>query len=281
MITHSEQGNSFWDIERKGGEAAAEIDHVKLIYLNDPTASKQAQLVINAVNQHVDGIAVTLAFPDAMKPAVKQAEQAGIPVIAFNAGYKKWKKLGALEFIGQDETLAGKAVGRRLNSEGAKSVVCVDHQQGAVQLEERCAGIKKTFHGHVDVLFVPGFDMSSARTRIMAKLQQNPKIDYVVTLGSPFVPVAAQAVQMAGSQAKVGTFDLDPRAVRLIQQGKVQWAVDQQPYLQGYEAIDLLYRYKINGNILGGGKMILTGPTFVTQKNADQVAKAVKAGIRG
>ena len=122
--------------------------------------------------------------------------------------------------------------------------------------------------------------MAAAQSRIVAKLQQDPSVGYVVTLGAPFVPAALQAVQMANSKSKVGTFDLTPRAVGLIQDGKLQWAVDQQPFVEGYEAIDLLWLFKTNGDTLGGGGPVLTGPSFVDKSNVDMVAKFAKAGTR-
>ena len=280
MITHGQPGDAFWDIIRKGAEAAAAKDNVKLVYLSNPTASGEAQLVTNAIQQHVDGIALTLAFPDAMASAVKQAQAAGIPIVGFNAGGNDWKKAGLLGYVGQNETLAGEAVGERLSSDGSKSAICVDQQQGAVQLEERCDGIKKSFKGNLFVLYVPGYDMGSAQSWIVAKLQQDPSIDYVVTLGAPFAPTALKSVQMAGSNAKVGTFDLTPSAVNLIQQGPLQWAVDQQPFVEGYEAVDLLWLSKTNGDTVGGGQPVLTGPTFVTKENIGEVAKYAKQGTR-
>ena len=61
MITHAQPGDTFWDIIRKGANEAAKKDNIKLIYLADPTADKEAQLISNVVQQHVDGIALTLA----------------------------------------------------------------------------------------------------------------------------------------------------------------------------------------------------------------------------
>ena len=122
--------------------------------------------------------------------------------------------------------------------------------------------------------------MASAQSRMVAKLQQDPNIGYIVTLGAPFAPTALSAVQMAGSNTKVGTFDLTPQAVGLIKQGKLQWAIDQQPFAEGYEAIDLLWLYKTNANVLGGGGPVLTGPAFVTKENVDVVAKFAKQGTR-
>jgi simple sugar transport system substrate-binding protein len=280
MITHAQPGDTFWDIIRKGANAAAKKDNVKLIYLSDPTADKEAQLIANVVQQHVDGIALTLAFPEAEAKDVKAAQDAGIPIVAFNAGTDDWKKQGVLMYVGQDETIAGQAVGQRLNDEGAKSVLCVDQQQGAVQLEARCDGIKKAFKGAFQILYVTGYDMPTVRARLQAKLQQDPNVDYVVTLGAPFAPTVSDAIVAASSKAKLGTFDLTPQAVTLIQNGKLQWAIDQQPFVEGYEAIDLLWLNKINGDVVGGGQPVLTGPTFVTKANIDLVAKFAKAGTR-
>lgn len=280
MITHAQSGGTFWNIVRKGAEDAAKKDHVQLLYLNNPTDSGEAQLITNVVEQHVDAIALTLAFPAAESTALKQAQAAGIPVLGFNAGLPDWKKAGLLMYVGQDETIAGEAVGERLNAEGAKDVVCIDQQQGAVQLEARCDGIKKTFNGKMTMLYVNGYDMASAASRILASLQQNPHIDYMVTLDAAFAPLVINAVQTAGTATKVGTFDLNQQAVQEIEQGKLQWAVDQQPYVEGYEAIDLLWLYKTNGDIVGGGLPVLTGPAFVSKDNVLEVAKFARRGTR-
>jgi simple sugar transport system substrate-binding protein len=280
MITHAQPGDTFWDIIRKGANAAAEKDHVKLLYLAAPEGPKEAQLIQNVINQHVDGIALTLAFPDAEAPMVKAAQAAGIPIVGFNAGVDVWKAMGLLGYAGQDETVAGRAVGEQLSKDGAKNVVCLDQQQGAVQLEARCNGIKETFKGKMEVLYATGYDMPTVKARMQAKLQQDPSIDYVVTLGAPFAPVVLDAIGAAGSSAKVGTFDMSPVAIDLIAQGKLQWAIDQQPYVEGYEAVDMIWLNKTNGDTVGGGQAVLTGPFFVTKANAADVAKYAKAGTR-
>ena len=280
MITHAQPGDTFWDIIRKGANAAAEKDHVKLLYLSAPEGPKEAQLIQNVIDQHVDGIALTLAFPDAEAPMVKAAQAAGIVVVGFNAGVDVWKAQGLLGYAGQDETVAGRAVGEQLNKDGAKNVVCLDQQQGAVQLEARCNGIKDAFKGKMEVLYATGYDMPTVKARMQAKLQQDPSIDYVVTLGAPFAPVVLDAVGAAGSSAKVGTFDMSPVAIDLIAQGNLQWAIDQQPYVEGYEAVDMIWLNKTNGDTVGGGQAVLTGPFFVTKANAADVAKYAKAGTR-
>jgi simple sugar transport system substrate-binding protein len=281
MITHAAPGDTFWDTIRKGAQTAAAKDNIKLVYSSSPNGPNQANLVQNAVDQKVDGIAVTLAKPDAMKSAVEKAEKAGIPVVGFNGGVRDWKEQGLLEYVGQDESLAGEAVGRKLNKAGAKHTACVIQEQGHVELEARCAGVKKTFKGKTDILYVNGTDMNSVKARITAKLKQDDSIDYVTTLGAPFAMTAIQSIADAGSKAKLDTFDLNKDLVGAIKAGKIQWAVDQQPFLQGYLSVDSLWLYKMNGNYSGGdAKPVLTGPAFVEKSNIDKIAKFAAKGTR-
>ncbi|MCX4992901.1 MULTISPECIES: substrate-binding domain-containing protein [unclassified Streptomyces] len=281
LVTHQAPGDTFWDIVRKGADAAAAKDNIRLVYSADPSAGTQANLVQNAIDQKVDGIAITLAKPDAMKDVVAKATSAGIPVVGLNSGLSDWKKLGLTEFFGQDETVAGEALGKRLNSEGAKKVVCVVQEQGNIGLTQRCDGVKKTFSGSTENLYVNGTDMPSVKSTITAKLKQDKAIDYVVTLGAPYALTSVQSIGDAGSKAKIATFDLNKDLTGAISKGTIEFAVDQQPYLQGYLAIDSLWLYKNNGNYSGGGEQpVLTGPAFVDKSNVDTVAKFASKGTR-
>ncbi|MCW2591883.1 MAG: monosaccharide transporter substrate-binding protein family [Mycobacterium sp.] len=280
MITHEVPGDSFWDLIRKGAQAAADKDNIELRYSNDPEAPAQANLVQSAIDSKVDGIAVTLAKPDAMAPAIKAAEAAGIPVVAFNSGFDDFKAMGIQEYFGQDEKLAGVAAGEKLNADGAKKIICVIQEQGQVALESRCAGVKQGFKGQSEILNVNSKDMPSVEATITAKLQQDPSVDHVVALGAPIALTAAQSVGNANSSAKIVTFDTNAALVDAIKGGKVQWAVDQQPFLQGYLAIDSLWLFKNNKNLIGGGQPTLTGPSFIDQGNIDAVAELAKAGTR-
>ncbi|MGH3641873.1 MAG: substrate-binding domain-containing protein [Mycobacterium sp.] len=280
MITHEVPGDSFWDLIRKGAQAAADKDNIELRYSSDPEAPNQANLVQSALDSKVNGIAVTLAKPDAMAPAVKAALAAGIPVTAFNSGFDDFKRMGVQEYFGQDEKLAGIAAGEKLNADGAKKIICVIQEQGQVALESRCAGVTQGFKGSTEILNVNSKDMPSVESTITAKLQQDPMVDHVVALGAPIALTAIQSVGNANSQAKIVTFDTNAALVDAIKNGQVQWAVDQQPYLQGYLAIDALWLYINNKNLIGGGAPTLTGPSFIDASNIDAVASLAKAGTR-
>ncbi|MFD4477852.1 sugar ABC transporter substrate-binding protein [Streptomyces sp. NPDC058471] len=280
MITHSGEGDTFWDIVQSGAKQAARKDNVEFLYSNDKEAKGQAELVQSAIDKKVDGIVVTLAKPEAMKAVLGKAEAAGIPVVTINSGGEFSADFGALSHIGQDESVAGEAVGDELNKRGKKKALCVIHEQGNVSLEQRCAGVKKTFKGSVDNLNVEGTNAPGAQSSISAKLQATKDIDAVVTLGAPIAAISVKAKEDAKSKAEVDTFDLNAEVVKRLKAKEVGFAVDQQPYLQGYLAIDELWLYKTNANVLGGGKPVLTGPAIVTEKDVPKLEKYTARGTR-
>jgi simple sugar transport system substrate-binding protein len=280
MVTHGAPSDTFWDIIRKGASAAAAKDNVTLKYSSDPDSGKQATLIQSAIDSKVDGIAVTLPDPPAIAPAVKKAIAAGIPVVAFNAGIGQYQESGAMSYFGSDESLAGQTAGKRASDDGYKHVLCVIQFQGQVQLEARCDGVKSTFSGKWDKIYVNGNDRPAEQSTIAAKLKQDSSIDFVVTLGAPDALAAMNAVKDSGSKAKVGTFDFNPQIPPKIESGELQWAIDQQPYLQGYLSVDSLWLYKTNGNVLGGGKPTLTGPFVVDKSNIGVVGKFAASGTR-
>jgi len=280
MVTHSGEGDTFWDIVQNGAKVAARKDNVQFLYSANKEGKEQAQLIQAAIDQKVDGIVVTLAKPEAVQDVVKKAVAAGIPVVTINSGAEFSKGLGALSHIGQDEAVAGEAVGEELNKQGKKKALCVIHEQGNVSLEARCAGVKKTFEGTVENLNVEGTNMPASTSSIEAKLQSSADIDAVVTLGAPFAAASVKAKAGAGSDAEVNTFDLNADVVKQLKAGEIAFAVDQQPYLQGYLAIDELWLNKVNGNVIGGGKPILTGPALVTEKDVPALEKLTADGTR-
>jgi simple sugar transport system substrate-binding protein len=279
MVTHETPGDTFWDKIKAGANQAAKNNGITLKYSNDPDPAKQATLIQNAVDSKVDGIATTLATPDALAGAVKSAKDAGIPVVAFNSGIDQYAQTGASMYFGSDENLAGETAGKRIAEAGGKHALCVIQAAGSVALEARCAGVKKGVSGTENIQ-VNGADDPSVVSALQAKLAQDKSIDYIVTLGAPIALDALKAMDASGSSAKLITFDLHVDAAQAIKDGKIEFSIDQQPYVQGYLAIQALYLNKKNGNDIGGGKAVLTGPSFVDKTNIDTILPFAKNNTR-
>ncbi len=279
MITHETPGDTFWDRIKAGAQQAAKDTGATLKYSSDPEASKQAVLIQNAIDSKVDGIATTLVTPDALIPTIKKAVDAGIPVDTFNSGIDFFQKAGALTHFASNEKLAGQQAGKRAAAAGATKILCTIQQTGSVALEDRCAGVKDSFP-NTENLQVNGADDAAVTSAIQAKLTQDKSINWVITLGAPQALDTVKAAQTAGVTVKIGTFDTNPDAAQAVSDGKIEWFIDQQPYLQGYMAVTQLYLYKKNGNVLGGGQPVLTGPSFVDKTNIAQVLPFIKQNTR-
>ena len=279
MVTHEAPGDTFWDKIRNGAEQAAKDHNITLKYSNDPDAGNQATLVQNAVSSKVDGLATTMPNPEAIGPAAQKAVEAGIPTVAFNAGGDTYKDYGILMYFGSNEDLAGQTVGSKLTQDNAGKTICVIQEQGQVQLEARCAGVAKT-DPTTENLFVNGRDLPSVQQTIGAKLQQDPSITNIVTLGADIALASQKAIADAGSQAQVATFDLNADVAQQIKDGGIAFSVDQQPYVQGYLAVTSLWLNLTNGNDIGGGGPVLTGPSIVDDTNIDPIIAYTKNNTR-
>ena len=279
LVTHAAPGDAFWDVVKSGAEAAGKQEGIKVSYSGDPDPAKQSQLIDNAVAQKVQGIAVSMANPDGLKESIQKAIAAGVPVITINSGLEKSKEFGALTHVGQSEELAGEGAGAKFKSLGAKKLLCVIHEAGNVGLESRCSGARKTF-GAAQNLQVDISNIADAQNTIKSKLLADPSIDAILTLNDGIAKAAVAATKEAKSTAKIATFDVSSDVTDAVLAGDIVFAVDQQPYLQGYLPV-VFFGLKVrNGNDVGGGQPVYSGPGYVTKDNAAQVKKFAATGTR-
>ncbi len=302
VITHGDNG-SFWSVVYAGAKAEAALRGVHLTEVYGSQQKGQAQpddnaenaQIQDAINQHVDGIAVSDHDPALMNPTILKATQAGIPVILLNAGCDDADiaATGAMTCVGQPETLAGKQSGVKLASLKADNVLCVIHQSGQNVLD-RCQGVAEGLglsscsnaasppaSGPACtqlVLSTPNAasNPTQAISQVTAYLQAHPSINAVMTLNSA---IGTALVAAKPANVVIGTFDLDPQVLTDVKDGSLAFAVDQQQFLQGVLPIDFLYAYHaFNGQSTGGGTTVATGPLLVTKANVAKVAAAVAAG---
>jgi len=280
VITHGAPGDSFWDVVKSGAVQAGKDEGVDLHYQSDPDVGKQATLIDNAVAAGTDGLVVSMANPDGLEKSIKAAVAAGVPVITINSGLDQWQQFGAITHVGQSETLAGKAAGEQLDNAGVKNALCVIQEAGNVGLEQRCAGAASTFSGKLTNLQVDNTDLSGSEATIESKIQADPTIDGILSLGGDMSGQAVKAVDNTGADITVGTFDVNADVVQNILDGKILFAIDQQPYVQGYMGVTGIYLKALNGNDIGGGQPVYSGPAIITKDNAEAVLQFAQQGTR-
>jgi simple sugar transport system substrate-binding protein len=283
MITHGDDGG-FWSIVRKGAKDAADVLKVQLDYQGSAGDAKlQSEMINAAITQGAQGLAVSAPDIGAISTAVKSATAKGIPVVTLNSGADLVKQIpGVITHVGQSETLAGERAGEALGDVGAKRVLCILHEVNNIGLQERCKGaadgLARSDGGTVVNVQVTGkADPGSTAREVGAAIEaQNP--DAVLALD----PDIAMAVSKEAKKkaVKLATFDLSPAVLTAIEAGDILFAVDQQPYLQGYLPVTFLELAVRNRNEVGAGSIVLTGPSLVTKDNAAAIAALSAQGTR-
>jgi simple sugar transport system substrate-binding protein len=295
FVVGGKADDPFWAIVKKGFDDATlvvESHGGTATYLQPQTYDRlgpdAANLVRTAMGQGATAIAVPDWVPEAQDEAIKAAVDAGIPVIVFNAGgYEKAKELGALNYIGSDEYLAGKAGGEYIAKNGATNVICVNTIPGAANLEARCKGVIDGVTGaggSAAQLPLPPTafgNPTAVAEAIKAQLLKNPAIDGVITISAGDADSAANGIMQAGApgRVKLGTFDMNQTNLDRIKNGAQLLSIDQQPYLQGFLAVSLLDSHVNFGTELPT-KPVMTGPAIVDASNVDLTLAGVKLGAR-
>ncbi|MFC8667975.1 MULTISPECIES: sugar ABC transporter substrate-binding protein [Streptomyces] len=285
----------FWSAIKRGGEDAADLVKAgggKVTFLGpqnyDNLGPDAAKLTLTAISQSPSAILVPDWVPENQDAAIKQAVAKGIPVFIYNSGgAEAAKRVGGVKYIGSDDYVAGKAGGVKFAEEGAKNILCVNTVPGSANQEARCKGIKdgaKSKGSSSKQLPLPSsnFGNPSAVTQaIKGALLQDSSIDALVTIGVQDADSAAAAIEQAkaGDKVELGTFDLSQSQLDRIKDGKQLFAIDQQPYLQGFYAVSMANQYLSYG-VLPPQNPLLTGPLLVVKDNVDKAIAGTKAGVR-
>jgi simple sugar transport system substrate-binding protein len=282
VVTHGQVSDSFWLVVKNGVDQAAKDSGAQVDYRSPEKFDMVAmsQLIDAAVASKPDGLVVSIPDADALSKSIQAAVKAGIPVISMNSGSDVSKKLGCLMHVGQEEYVAGKGAGERMKAEGVTKAVCLNQEVGNAGLDARAKGFKDGLGGDVEVLAV-SMDFTQTRNAFAGYLQKNPDVQAILALGPTGAEPALQALEQAGKAGKVkfGTFDLSPTVLQALSKGEMDFAIDQQQFLQGYLPVIFLANY-VKYGLLIATDSVPTGPGFVTQQNAKQVIELSKQGIR-
>ncbi|HEY0443531.1 MAG TPA: sugar ABC transporter substrate-binding protein [Candidatus Limnocylindrales bacterium] len=287
VITHGQAQDGFWGVVRNGVKAAANDMGVTVNYSAPGTESDMpamSALIDAAVAKKPTGIVVSIPNPDALSASIKKAIAAGIPVVSMNSGSDVFKGLGILAHVGQTEFEAGQGAGERFKALGVKNAVCFNQEVGNKALTDRCNGFFTGLTGKTDGKVLTGkiSDPAGMQSTIAAALQTDPTIDGILTLGPTVANPALAAVSASGKPIHLATFDLSADVLTAIKDGKMDFAIDQQQFLQGYLPVVILVNYAETRNLpTGNGQgLVMTGPGFVTKDNAADVIALAAKGLR-
>lgn len=281
MVTHGQAFDPFWALVKKGAEQAASDFNVALSYSSPSTTDPQAQatLISQAAAKKPAAMVVTIPDQAVLGGPVRQVASSGTPVVVVNVGDAVYKIDGALTYVGQADYLAGQEAGRTMAAAGVRKALCVIFEAQNIALTDRCAGFTsqlRAIGGSVQTLHVNGAQLNQAQTSIEQALKASPDVNGVLATGIIGFQAAGGALHSLNlfGKVKFGTFDVSSAALTAVQNGQLMFVIDQQPFLEGYDAVQVAafeVRYGQHPY-----QPIYTGPSFITKANVARIAELYK-----
>ncbi len=232
--------------------------------------SQMVNALNTAVTSGVDGIAVALIDLHAFNAPVEAALKAGIPVVSYNADAPENTRLA---YIGQDLVKAGEKMGERIvEAVPSGDVALFIATPGSANLQPRIEGAEKAIkasgkpinvHTVATGAAVPG-ELSTIDAYWVS--HQSTKGMYAVDGGSTeSLAKVMQKYSLASKGIKAGGFDLTEETQKLLQEGNIEFTIDQQPYQQGFLPILQLFFWRVSGSLSGPAE-VDTGLKFLDKE---------------
>jgi simple sugar transport system substrate-binding protein len=231
-----------------------------------------------AIARKPAAIVVGNFFPDSLEPLIKQAVAEDIAVLVYNSGRNNWKEIGGIGFVGEDPWLMGNAGGKKAVANGVKNGLCINQIAANPVLEMRCKGYIDAIveaGGKAKLVTLPSEDIGNSQkvqAAVSAMLMADPAIDGIITLGAAVAVDALESVKVvraAGRKVDLGTIDLGKVVLEAVRDGEMSYAIDQQPFMQGYYGVLISHQF-VNYRLAPANE-INTGPFFIDRSNAAAV----------
>jgi ABC-type sugar transport system substrate-binding protein len=265
-----------WDVAKQGFETAAKDLGFKGQYVG-PQGIDPAEMVNQielAIAQKVDGIITMPIAPEAMRPVIKKAAQAKIPVVFVGA---EDPESTALAFIGTNEAELGKqgggAIAAKFGTTPIRAIVMMSTMDASFAIKAR--------DGYLDALKdYPDFkavvvescnsDMQIAMQKFEASFKAYPEINLVIGVCGEAGPAAAKVIKENKLEKKITVVAIDDVAetTALINNGSI-WGTEAQNFFKmGNLGAKILVDYITKGKKPDSFKND-SGSIFVTKENME------------
>jgi len=245
---YDQESNTFFQPAVEGARAAAAAFGLKLQieYANNDDTTAISQIK-TAVASHYAGIAAKLPDVGVANTACT-AKAAGIPFVSFNVDAATGQAAQCVgSFIGQSFVSAGQLIAQYMVDKGyikrGDQVLCPvesPNEQYAVARKQGVESVLAPLGIQCSELGT-GNDLAPAKSGMVEYLLGHHATAAIIALGGTPLAEAPAAIKAAGMTIPIGGFDLSfPEIVTGIQNGSIVASVNQEPYAQGFYAIEEL-----------------------------------------
>lgn len=218
------------------------------------------------------GVAINSAGPRIAQRINRMVDD-GIPVITFNTDSVSSKRN---YFVGNDSIQSGRVgaalLGRFLGGKG--TVTVLGNFVQATPFSERFGGFCETMHEeYPEILIYPCAEcfaeMRLASQSLISLLQTVPAVSGLFCTGYTSTVGAISALKQLGRKdiVLIG-YDTSDELLSALREGWCDALLYQDPYRQGYAAVQTLAQYVLDGN-LPDARKIDTNTVIVIRQNSD------------
>ncbi|MCU1528933.1 MAG: hypothetical protein JWP75_2696 [Frondihabitans sp.] len=267
--------NTFFQATQYGLQDAAALLGLPTPQWTGSETSNVSQMVSalnTAITGNADGIAIALVDEKAFNDPVKKAIDAGIPVVSYNADVTTNDRLN---YVGQDLFASGQAMGERIATllpAGSKIAIFIA-TPGSLNIQPRADGaiaaLKAANKGYQVKQVATGADEGAEQTAIDAFYTGNKDTKGLFAVDAGSTQGIANVMKKYSLQSSGyfgGGYDLLATTITSIQNGILNFTIDQSAYLQGFLPTLYLYMYKLSGSLVAP-PFTNTGLKFVTKSN--------------
>ncbi|MEV0443444.1 substrate-binding domain-containing protein [Streptomyces spectabilis] len=241
-LSLSTLNNPFFVQMKEGAQAEAEKAGVDLTVTDAQNdASQQANQLQNFASGNMKAVIVNPVDSDAVGPAARAANKAGIPVVAADRGVNK---ADVATLVASDNVAGGRQAAKALAGElgGKGTVVVLQGTAGTSASRERGQGFAegiKAFPGIKVVAKQPAdFDRTKGLDVMTNLLQSHSGVDGVFAENDEMALGAVKALGgKAGKSVSVVGFDGTPDGLSAVADGTLYASVAQQPKELGRIAV--------------------------------------------
>ena len=244
---------------------------------------KQTADVEAAIAKKVSGLLISPITADGMAPAVKEAVDAGIPVVTVD---RTVTGVDTLAHVGADNVLGGEQQGKALLELFPKGAVIFEllGTPGASPAIDRSKGLHNIIDSHPEIKVAcqqtGEFNRDKGLSVTENCLGATPNPDAIIAANDDMALGAVEALKAAGLAGKVKVIGYDalPEALKMVQSGELYGTVEQFPGQQARTGLAVL-----NDFITQGAKPekheIFIAPKLITQANLAEAERGAEAGI--
>lgn len=264
----------FFNQINEGAQKAADAAGDKLVIFNaNNDAAAQNSAIETYIQQKVDGFIVVAIDVNGIMPAVKEAADAKIPVVAIDAILPAGPQKAQ---VGVDNAKAGADMGAFFldyvaKNGGTAKVGIVGALNSYIQ-NVRQKGFEDAIKGKSGVEVVAVVDGQNVQDNALTAAENlitgNPDLTAIYATGEPALMGAIAAVESQGKQDKIKIFgwDLTAQAIAGIDKGYVAAVIQQDPAGMGAAAVKALDAVTSGGTV---EKSVSVPITIVTKANVD------------